>query len=145
MAQARWILAEVMGTATVGTEERGLNVNVEQAKAFVRNVRLNGGATASTHGEELPEDGYMVGGVVRERVLIPEYFTWNAVKCFAAEYAEELSRDTVYLGAWQNPDTGHWHLDVSEWHPRLAEATHVALGRGEIAIWDIKANTSILI
>lgn len=130
----------------------------DDLRSIVKETIDNGGSSTdlSRLGDigEAPSHGYMVGGVVKPRVLSFEDFekypsmTVNSMSAFIAEHAARLSnpwgRAVHLFGTWVDESTMDVHLDVVEHVTCRARALALAEERGELAIWDIALQTSIL-
>ncbi len=109
-------------------------------KTLLHALRSEGGFT---HPQP-PRQGFMVGGVVSERVISGRV-TVQDLRSFAWDNRDVLSRPGMFYGAWRNAETGNVHLDVSEYVGDLGEALSLASQREELAIWDIGYEQSIIV
>lgn len=115
---------------------------------FIENTMKEGYSIDYISGE-VPEDGYMVAGIVDEngskveqKILASEFE--QDPERFVSEFTENnidlLSQDGYYLGGWKEEIDGddYIFLDVSEKDPDLDSALQKAEERGELAIYGNK-------
>jgi hypothetical protein len=121
---------------------------------------LNGGTTVSLETFKVPAqtDGYFVGAAtgwngkdIPAHIIPVENFTLESLRrAFGHLYADHLTREEIensmpvkggYIGTWT--EDGLVHIDAVSWTPSYFEAVQWAVQRGEMAIWDVKANGSL--
>lgn len=120
----------------------------ESMNDFIENT-MEGGYSIDYISGEVPEDGYMVAGILDEngskveRKVLASEFEQDPEK-FVSEFTEEnidlLSQDGYYLGGWREEIDGddYIFLDVSEKDPSLESALQKAEERGELAVYGNK-------
>lgn len=108
----------------------------------VRPARVERGETVSV--PTVPVDGYMVGGWTQE-IVVPrdERLVTAAVEYFARTYAVEIESGNLFVGAWENGDTGLVHVDMSQRYDTLADALRVGKERNELAVWAVERGEEV--
>jgi len=128
--------------------QRGGSVKADLPATVVGHIlrkRGSHGVTVSIHGD-IKRDGYAVGGspdlagVKTERIIEGRVKRADVVS-FIDTHRALLETPNKYVGGWV--DAGKTFLDVSEIHNDRESSLALAEKRGEIAIYDLKANESI--
>lgn len=111
-------------------------MNIE---TIIRDTLINGGGTF-LNGRNISEElsgVFVVGGRVPSSVI--DFTDTGAV----ADSVSELMNNHSVIGTWFHE--GKIHLDVVDIIHDREEAIELGKERGEIAIWDVDANTEIVL
>jgi hypothetical protein len=92
-----------------------------------------------------PKSGFMVGGVVKSKVL-PATATRaevrDAVREFVDQHRATLKQPGMYLGGWKDDDGTYW-IDISQRLSTLSAARSIGQTRNEIAVYSVRSGNSI--
>jgi hypothetical protein len=96
------------------------------------------GGTVDLQKEELPTDGYFVGGVGAPLVF-------ETVDRLAPIPLDSFARGlkSRYLGWWTDSETGQLWIDGSDWYQSLSATLVTARDRGELAVYDVANQSEI--
>lgn len=116
-------------------------------------TRVNGGATVSMSGEQVPEFGYMVGGwtdsLIFDGNLIkdPSHapFLLEKIGKWLDAYRYLIQQPEYFVGGWIDTETGEAYIDISRWYGKKSTALDSARVLNELAIWDLANRAEIRI
>jgi hypothetical protein len=92
------------------------------------------GYSVDVYGD-IPEDGYMVGGLVMALTFPVEEISVEEISTYLGSYWLTLNRPGVYAGIWTHEGTVY--VDISEkFHSRTYAAQSAKL-RNELAFYDV--------
>jgi len=111
----------------------------------------SGGSTVSLKGFQVPDSGYMVGGMVDSLIfdskLITEPGHFRMVLEQITKWLDQNStvafKDSIYLGMWIDKETGQAYVDLSQRFFYVSDAMESAKFFGELAIWDLSEGKEI--
>lgn len=104
---------------------------------MAREITSAGGVTMNLRSGTRPAVGYAVArpGTVQ---LVDEV-TPTVLRDFMREHRVALESPTAHLGAWKNPETGQWEMNLTDVHPDLPTALQEGHARGEQSVGDLAA------
>lgn len=114
---------------------------------IIDEVLFGGGSTVSTHGQQVPSEGYVVSLGSKWAEVIPHRLVSNRAMFrdvlinFTVKFQRELSRHNHFVGAWDEND--ELYLDVVEVIPDRQQAITAGVERDQIAIWGL-AQTELI-
>lgn len=116
-------------------------------------TRVNGGATVSMSGEQIPEFGYMVGGwtdslifdgnLIKDTAHAP--FLMEKIGKWLEQHKNMIRRPEYFVGGWIDTETGEAYIDISRWYKKQGTALNSARVLNELAIWDLANRAEIRI
>ena len=92
-----------------------------------------------------PVSGFMVGGVVKSKVLpasASREDVRQAVKAFVDQHRPILRKPGMYLGGWKDDDGTYW-IDISQRKGTLSAATAIGKARNEIGVFNVRTFKTI--
>lgn len=114
------------------------------ARDLIEGARQGGATVPTVVGSLVPDEGYVVGGIETAIIRPTDLDVFDAETwCHSVRHV--TAQPGVFVGSWQDSQTGLLYLDVVEVYPELAVAQTVAAERGELAIWDLGGNCEIRI
>lgn len=108
------------------------------ARQLLGGAMINGGATVSPTGENIPTTGFLVGGAAPEWSAPENVLTASRVRQFVDLYV-----DRQFLGSWE--DNGRIVFDVSTHHDTYSSALLAARQRGERAVFDCANQVAVFV
>lgn len=119
-------------------------------ETLIAETRDSGGSTVSVTGANLPDSGYMVGGMVdgvmtAAEMLSPEHHDdlVYAITNYISKHFDLLTQRNIFLGGWVDAQEDTLWIDISERFNVKEYALLTAEDRGEIAIWDVAESEEI--
>jgi hypothetical protein len=94
-----------------------------------------GGFTVSTHGENVPNEGYMVALPDKEMQVPLDTFGAADIVWYVGHHAEDLRPAHRFLGGWLHHQIVY--LDTSNWDPDLQDALRLGAQWHQLAIFDL--------
>jgi len=91
------------------------------------------GGTYNVDGQEVPSNGYFVGGVVPSLI--------NPTREQMIDFVETCGAD--YVGFWEDSQTLALYVDAVDWTPSEAYARRLSDLRSEIAYWDVARKSEV--
>lgn len=109
---------------------------------FIAEAQENNGTSRNLASFETPKSGYMVSldPEAETRVKSLDYETLVA---FIEAHEAILLRGDKFVGAWFEPGTGTWFLDISTQVADKDRAVQLAKLYRQLAIWDV-ANRAVI-
>lgn len=122
---------------------------------LIDSTRIDGGATVSMNEATVPLTGYMVGGLVDSLIFDASLITDNSPGHRALVHAKITewlnghqkltSQPWVFVGGWIDTKENVAYIDLSDHVDVRRNAIQLAIGRNELAIWDLANESEIVI
>lgn len=115
--------------------------SLPRATELCARALANGGFTFRVADAVYPAEGYAVAIPGHERLY--KQLTPGIIQDYMAEHAESFTHAGHCLGAWFNPESGTWYLDVSIVFPYYSQALAEGRRNQQIAVYDLGLGASI--
>lgn len=127
-----------------GSALNNLIEHTQREALVAKTASPDGGFTWQPGTNEQPTKGYAVSPYPeRGKVFEPGKFSPGELLMYKGDNADLLRDPTHHIGAWNDPETGKVHLDISVVHPEREAAEALAKQYNQKAIFDFENMTSI--